>query len=63
LATGDAITATSSSEDNMTSVLSLIVDAFYRVRFGGESLPDVERMSLEASLVRIEKVLVETRSK
>jgi transglutaminase-like putative cysteine protease len=63
LATGDAIMATSSTAGNITSVLSLIVDAFYRVRFGGESLPDRERMNLEESLVRIEKVLVETRSK
>lgn len=59
--TGDRLTKISTSD--VARVPCRIVDAFYRVRFGGESIADQERSSLEESLVRLEKVLIENRVK
>ena len=47
---------------NVAMTLDSVVDAFYRVRFGGRTLPDEERVRLEDSLTRLEVSLLETRA-
>ena len=51
------------ADSNIATTLDKVVDAFYRVRFGGRTLLDEERAGLEESLTRLEISLLDSHAK